>query len=403
MICTVNNDDQTAHLKLVKTITNNNGGTATVTDWTLTATGPTTIRGITGTGDVDQDVNAGSYTLSETGPAGYAGTWSCVTAAGDPVTVNANNGITVALAQSVTCTVNNDDQPAHLTLVKKVVNDNGGTAAATAWTLTAAGPTSGVSGATGTTPVTGRAVNAGTYTLSESGGPTGYDASAWSCVLTGQPATTVPVTNATVTLALGQDVTCTITNSYSLVPVRGLTIVKAAFEAKHHGWVPSDGIVDFGDTVGFTLTVTATGNMPQTNVVVTDTLQPGMTYVNGSATCLNGVACTISYNPDTQTLAATIDRLDPGQQVIVSFKVTIDAAPAIAAGTTYTWHGENVGAVKSNEVRKVTSNEVTLRAHYEELAKTGAAHLEVGGFGLISLLLGAGLMIATKRRRRDTA
>ena len=94
---------------------------------------------------------------------------------------------------------------------------------------------------------------------------------------------------------------------------------------------------------------------------------------------------------------------DPGQQVIVSFKVTIDAAPAIAAGTTYTWHGENVGAVKSNEVRKVTSNEVTLRAHYEELAKTGAAHLEVGGFGLISLLLGAGLMIATKRRRRDTA
>ncbi|MBK8867330.1 MAG: hypothetical protein IPN45_04570 [Actinomycetales bacterium] len=127
--CTVNNDDQTAHLKLVKTITNNNGGTATVTDWTLTATGPTTISGITGTGDVNQDVNAGSYTLSETGPAGYVGTWSCVNAAGDPVTVNANNGITVALAQSVTCTVNNDDQPAHLNLVKKIANDNGGTLA----------------------------------------------------------------------------------------------------------------------------------------------------------------------------------------------------------------------------------------------------------------------------------
>ena len=41
----------------------------------------------------------------------------------------------------VTCTINNNDQPAELTLVKTVTNDNGGTAVPTDWTLAAAGPT----------------------------------------------------------------------------------------------------------------------------------------------------------------------------------------------------------------------------------------------------------------------
>ena len=52
------------------------------------------------------------------------------------------------LDTSATCTINNNDQPAHLTLVKTVTNDNGGTAVPTAWTLAAAGPTP-ISGATG--------------------------------------------------------------------------------------------------------------------------------------------------------------------------------------------------------------------------------------------------------------
>ena len=38
------------------------------------------------------------------------------------------------------CTINNDDQPATLTLIKTVTNDNGGTALPTAWTLAADGP-----------------------------------------------------------------------------------------------------------------------------------------------------------------------------------------------------------------------------------------------------------------------
>ena len=56
---------------------------------------------------------------------------------------NADRGVAGVAANGVTatCTINNNDQPATLTLVKTVTNDNGGTALPTAWTLAAAGPT----------------------------------------------------------------------------------------------------------------------------------------------------------------------------------------------------------------------------------------------------------------------
>ena len=73
--CTITNDDQAAHLKLVKSVVNDNGGTAQATDFTLSAAGPTPISGA---GVAEGDVNAGSYALSETSVAGYtAGAWSC--------------------------------------------------------------------------------------------------------------------------------------------------------------------------------------------------------------------------------------------------------------------------------------------------------------------------------------
>ena len=116
-----------AQLTLVKTVTNDNGGTAVPTAWTLTAAGPTPISGATGSAAVtNAPVNAGTYTLSESGgPAGYtASAWSC--------TGGTQTGASIALAlgQSATCTINNNDIAAQLTLVKTVTNDNGGTAAA---------------------------------------------------------------------------------------------------------------------------------------------------------------------------------------------------------------------------------------------------------------------------------
>ena len=88
-----------------------------------------------------------------------------------------------------------------LTLAKTVVNDDGGTATAGDWTLSA-----------GAYDVTGSAAGAlatnqaGTYALSESG-PDGYTAGAWSCT-GGQTGS-----EASVTLGFGDTITCTIVNN----------------------------------------------------------------------------------------------------------------------------------------------------------------------------------------------
>ena len=199
-------------LKLVKAVTNDNGGTATANDWDLTATGDGGFTELTpaAANATSREVKAGvSYSLSEAGPSNYsASAWVCVG--------GTQNGSTITLSdgQDVTCTITNNDNAPKLTLNKVVVNDNGGTAAESAWTLTATGnpvtdPASlSGAGAAGTADVvSGAGFDAGSYDLSESGGPAGYTASTWSC--TGGQTGTL----AKVIVGLGDDITCTITNN----------------------------------------------------------------------------------------------------------------------------------------------------------------------------------------------
>jgi len=93
-------------------------------------------------------------------------------------------------------------------LQKTVVNDNGGMAAETDWTLNATQGVTSISGVEGNAAVTNAVVSLGTWTLSESGGPAGYTASNWSC---SGAADADP--NDGLTLAAGENVTCTITNN----------------------------------------------------------------------------------------------------------------------------------------------------------------------------------------------
>jgi len=209
--CTITNTDQLAHLTLVKTVVNAHGGSAAATAWTLAAAGPTPFSGVTGSSEVTAvAVNAGTYTLSESGPSGYgASEWVCTAG------TLAGSQLTLALNQSATCTITNSDLLAHLTLVKVVVNGQGGTAVATDWTLSAAGPIT-ISGTTGSPAVTGAALPAGDFKLSEAAGPTGYTASGWVCV-------GGTLNGATLTLGLAQSVTCTITNTQNEVQVLGVS------------------------------------------------------------------------------------------------------------------------------------------------------------------------------------
>ncbi|WP_157487031.1 SpaA isopeptide-forming pilin-related protein [Leucobacter salsicius] len=110
----------------------------------------------------------------------------------------------------VDCGYVNRLQPNELTLIKKVTNKHGGTGVVADWTLTAEGPTAGVTGITGDAAITNASVEAGEYTLSESDGPQGYLASAWECT-NGED--TLDTTGSKVTVPTAGKVVCTITNS----------------------------------------------------------------------------------------------------------------------------------------------------------------------------------------------
>lgn len=104
--CTFTNTNL-PRLTLVKTVTNDDGGTALPTAWTLSATGPTTLSGTTGTPAVTAvPVPVGAYALAESGgPATYdAGAWNCTAG-----TLSGAN-LTLAAGVNAVCTINNDDQ-----------------------------------------------------------------------------------------------------------------------------------------------------------------------------------------------------------------------------------------------------------------------------------------------------
>jgi uncharacterized repeat protein (TIGR01451 family) len=193
--CTVTNDDQAGTLVVIKHVVNDNGGQAAASAWTMDVAGPTPLSfaGAESPG-TSNPVDAGAYKVTESGgPEGYGLTYS-----GD---CDADGDVTVPLGQTRTCTLVNDDRPATLTVIKHVVNDDGGTAVAQLWTMNVAGPTASSFGGE-ESPGVSKSVSAGSYTITESDGPAGYSLSySGDCDAEGG-----------VTLALGDAKTCTLVN-----------------------------------------------------------------------------------------------------------------------------------------------------------------------------------------------
>ena len=142
--------------------------------------------------------------------------------------------------------VPNQSQPAHLTLVKVVVNALGGTASPSDWPLSAVGPVA-ITGASGSPAVTIAAVPAGDFVLSEAAGPTGFTPSAWVCVggsLNGD----------TITLTSAENATCTITNTEEPIEVLGtgaavtptVPPVAASAGSPALAFTGADGVVPMG-------------------------------------------------------------------------------------------------------------------------------------------------------------
>jgi hypothetical protein len=225
-ICTITNADQPATLTIVKKVVRDDGGTKGANDFGIT----TSAGNLSFGGAVEAPANtftytatplsglpAGSKTLHEENIAGYTeGSWSCTGTAG-AVNGNFNTGsVVLGNGESVTCTITNNDDPAKLTVVKRVVNDNGGTAGASAFGIQAAGNSvtfgSGAADGANTLKYTSntQTLTPGLKNLVENN-LTGYTEGSWTCV--GAAGAVVGTFSAgSVVLANGEDVTCTITN-----------------------------------------------------------------------------------------------------------------------------------------------------------------------------------------------
>src|SRR5204862_919642 len=158
------------------------------------ANSPGTVAGVTAAGgnawtgaSTNRTLTSvGSYSVTEGAHPGYDATFSTDCTG------------TIALGETKTCTVTNNDQPAHLIIKKIVVNDDGGSLTAAGFSGTIGGVVIATGGNTWTGASTERVLTAiGTYSIAENAHP-GYDATL--------------STGCTGTVALGENNSSTATN-----------------------------------------------------------------------------------------------------------------------------------------------------------------------------------------------
>ncbi|MCH7698847.1 MAG: hypothetical protein IH865_07915 [Chloroflexi bacterium] len=201
--CTITNDDIQPSLTVIKQVVNDHGGTAVPGDWTMDITGtdvsPNNFPGQSGAG-VKIGLDADSYSVTESGgPFGYAASFS------------ADCSGTIGVGESKTCTITNDDIAPELTVIKTVINDDGGTATASDWTMDITGTDVSSTGFPGQeAPGVTITLDAGAYSVDESGGIANYKKSL--------------STDCSGTIGIGESKTCTITNDDN-VPLLGKGLI----------------------------------------------------------------------------------------------------------------------------------------------------------------------------------
>ena len=122
IVCRFTN--KAAELTLVKTVVNAHNGTATAADFTLTADGPTSLSGISGTAAVTNVLVApGTYALGEGAMPGYvADAYSCAVNGQAAVS---GNSLALDLGDVAVCTVVNRDTAADVAVGKQLVGESG--------------------------------------------------------------------------------------------------------------------------------------------------------------------------------------------------------------------------------------------------------------------------------------
>lgn len=287
--CTLTNNDAQAYIVVDKTVINDNGGTAVANDFLLTVDSDAVSDGVA------YAVTPGAHTAGETLLPGYtAGAWG-----GD---CDVNAGVTVALGETKTCTITNNDIPPQLHLRKVVINDNGGNATVANFTLTANG--AGANDLSGTSPVdSGPSLLADTFALSETS-PADYGASAWVCEGGTQDGSNI-------TVGIGQSATCTITNDDILRTGHIIVDKVTNPSADPQSFAFTTTGTDYS---GFSLTDVAAPNNQELVAgaySVAETLPAG--WAQTSAVCVSSIE-------DTETIGNL--ELDAGETITCTFTNT---------------------------------------------------------------------------------
>jgi hypothetical protein len=305
--CTITNNDVAPTLRIVKTVINDNGGNKVVADFPLRINGTQSVTN----GTVNTLTANRLQTVSETQLTGYtASVWG-----GD---CSAAGTITLLPGDVKTCTITNDDVQPKLTVVKKIVNDNGGNATLASFLPLQVG---------GTTVVNGSATgfNAGTYTVSETS-VTGYVATfSGDCDSGGS-----------VTLAVGSpDKSCIITNDDDPVV---LTVNKVLVPSTDAGKfnLQIDGVTkatDVGDGGTTGAVILSIGPHTVSELAGTGTVLADYTVVIGGD-CASDGTITLAAG-DQKTCTITNTKLG---HIIVD-KVTVPAGDSQSFSFTTTGSG----------------------------------------------------------------
>jgi hypothetical protein len=227
--CTITNTAVGAGLTVIKDVTNNWGGELGAADFGLTVDGE----------DVDSGnaitLPAGTYTIAEQQQEGYELVSTSCTRDGEDVDGISGESfdITAAPGETVICTFVNRDVPGSLTILKDVINDDGGTATQDDFTPTLDGEATDW-GSQDDTIGEQTGIAWGTYTIGEDDLPAGYVMTDIDCGEFGSLADDESTVE--VTIESGDEVTCTITNDDQAAT---LTLVKTVVN-DHGGTLEAD-------------------------------------------------------------------------------------------------------------------------------------------------------------------
>ncbi|MCX8194587.1 MAG: hypothetical protein N3G22_00550, partial [Candidatus Micrarchaeota archaeon] len=208
-VCNITNEEKPSKLIVNKIVINNNGGTLTAEAFPLFVNGAPIISGS------EKTLDSGAYIVSEIQQPGYM----LVSYSGD---CDENGQITLTPGETKVCNITNDDISPKLIVIKRVINDQGGKATASNFTIYVNGTNVSLSSFRGSENGTIVYLNPGTYNVWETN-VSGYIASFSA--------------NCSGTISIGETKTCIVTNNDILLTSRSQGFWATHYEAASRVWL----------------------------------------------------------------------------------------------------------------------------------------------------------------------